>query len=242
MKTKLRLLKLLATAAVVYGLVCLLNILLGAYIWFPRYEWRWIFIPLPEAAAAVLILIGLGSHTSRSFSPKLARILLFPFTLLFLVLLLFSSIEAFFQHVYLRTFDIRANIPLVSHFFNMLFDTELFSQPLILILPALVVFGLMAALLWALFRYTTPVIGRLPRKPSLSIAAFALLLSIIAAPAQPAAVRLVEHLFFYEKSLVSAAVPLFDPSSSAESYIHAAPSFALPGIRDKNIHLVIVES
>ncbi len=234
--------KLLAAAAAVYALVCLLNILLGAYVWFPRYEWRWIFIPLPEAAASALILLGFGSHTTRSVSPILTRILLFLFTLLFLALLLFSSIEAFFQHVYLRTFDIRANIPLMSHFFNMLFDTELFSRPLFLILPAITVFGLTAALFWTLFRRTSPVIGRLPRNPSLSIAAFALLFSIIATPAQPAAVRLIDQLFFYEKKLVGAAVPILDPSSSSGSYIRDAQSFALPGIKDKNIHLVIVES
>ncbi len=250
MKSSRKILRPICTAVVVYVVLCLLNLLLGAYIWFPRYEWRWIFIPLPEAAASAFILIALGSilrsHTlappHRSFSPALTRLLLLMFTLLFLLLLIFSSVEAFFQHVYLRTFDIRANIPLLSHFFNMLFNTELFSRPFYLVFPALLLFGLITSLFWALFQRTAPIIGRLPRTPSLSIAAFALLFSIIASPAQPAAVRLLDQLFFYENRLVSAAVPSFDTSSSAGTYMPREQSFALPGIKDKHIHLAIVES
>lgn len=244
------LLKRVGTAAAVYALLCLFNILLGAYVWFPRYEWQRIFIPLPEAAASVFFLIGLGgilrTHKLRPhtgyISPALTRLLFLLFTLLFLALLLFSTVEAFFQHVYLRTFDIRANLPLISHFFNMLFNTELFSRPLFLALPALTAFFLLAALFWLLFRHAALLVSSLPRTPSLSIAAFALLLSLIASPAQPAAVRLFDQLFFYEQKLISAAVPCFDTASSAGAYMKQETSAALPGIKDKNIHLAIVES
>ena len=244
------LLKRLGTVLAVYAVLCLLNLLLGAYVWFPRYELRWIFIPLPEAAAAAFILIGLGNllrtqtvnSPTGNFPSTLTRVLLLLFTLLFLLLLIFSAVEAFFQHVYLRTFDIRANIPLVSHFLNMLFNTELFSRPLFLVLPVLLAFGVTAGLFWTLFRLTAPLIGRLPRTPSLSIAAFALLFSIIASPAQPAAIRLLDQLFFYEKRMTSAAVPHFDSASSAGAYMGRERTYALPGIKDKNVHLAIVES
>lgn len=259
MKPGMKFFRVIGAAAAVYVIVCILNLLLGVYIWFPRFEWRWIFIPLPESAAAALILLGISglarrpattaqptrsAHISESRAriPFSAHFFLLLFTVLFLLLLVFSAVEAFFQHVYVRTFDIRANIPLLSHFFNMLFDTELFFRPLFLIFPSVLVFSVFAALLWALFRYSTPVIGHLPRRPSLTIAAAIFLFSVIAAPAQPAAVRLIEQLFFYEQRLVSAAVPDFDHTNSYGSYFGGKSGYALPGIEDKNIHLCIVES
>jgi len=246
-------LRIIGAAAAVYVLVCILNLLLGAYVWFPRFEWHWIFIPLPESTAAALILLGISAllrqptrppHVSgtRARIPFSARLLLLVFTVLFLLLLVFSAVEAFFQHVYVRTFDIRANIPLLSHFFNMLFDTELFFRPLFLIFPAALAFGLSAALLWTLFRYSATALGRLPRMPSLSIAAAAFLFALITAPAQPAAVRFIDQLFFYERRLVSAAVPDFDRTRSYGSIFDETSAHALPGIENKNIHLCIVES
>ncbi len=249
MKSVTTLLRLIGTGAAVYALVCLLNLLLGSYIWFPRYEWHWIFIPLPEAAAAAFLLIVIGGRVRgdhfkkadrrRSFS---ALFFLLLFTLVFLVVLVFSTAEAFFQHVYVRTFDIRANIPLASHFFNMLFGTELFTRPLLLVIPAILAFSLATALLWTLFRYSAPVLGRLPRIPSLTMAVAVLLLSAIVAPAQPAAFRLLDQLFFYENTAISAAAPVIDRSISYGSYLGKEDSFAFPGIEDKNIHLAIVES
>ena len=145
MNPGMKALRIIGAAAAVYLLVCFLNLLLGAYIWFPRFEWRWIFIPLPESAAAALILIGITGLKHRPTRPRQtirsahisesrvrisfsAHFFLLIFTVLFLLLLVFSATEAFFQHVYLRTFDIRANIPLLSHFFNRTFFPPAFPH------------------------------------------------------------------------------------------------------------------
>ncbi len=247
--------------AAVYGLLCILNVFLGAHIWFPRFEWRWIFIPLPEAAAAAVILLAIAglfhspgpsrnfprssvhNHHSPPHSPLSASLLLLLFTVLFLLLCIFSILEAFFQHVYLRTFDIRANIPLISHFFNMLFNTEIFSRPLMLILPGAAGLGLTAALFWALFRHTVSGLGRLPRSPAITAAVCALLISLAVSPARPAALRLSDQLFFYRPAFDTTAVPRFDDSASYGAYTNTRNSgLALPGIRDVHIHLCIVES
>ncbi len=250
MRRGAKLLRLFAVAITVYLLSTLFNLLLGAYIWFPRYEWHWIFIPLPEAAAASLLLLGLGELTNLSYgpirrrtTPRTLHILLLLFTGVFLVLLVYSVSEAFFQHIYMRTFDIRANLPLFSHFFNMLFATEIFSRPLMLILPAAVLFALMAVLFGYLFRLLVHPLGRLPRRPAITTGAVLFLLSLLTAPAQPAAERLMDQLFFYEENRGIPLSPRLDSSSSSETYLNNHPSkFALPGIQDKNIHIFIVES
>src|SRR6056297_308597 len=251
MRTGTKLLQLFFATITVYLLATILNLLLGAYIWFPRYEWHWIFIPLPEAAAAALMLLGLGKLTKLSRASAIrrritswaARILLLLFTGVFLVLLIFSVSEAFFQHIYMRTFDIRANLPLFSHFFNMLFATEIFSRPLMLVLPAATLFGVTGALFWSLFRLLVHPLGRLPRSPAITTGVVLFLLSILAVPAQPAAERLMAQLFFYENNKVTPPTPHLDSSSSYGTYLNTHPnSFALPGIQDKNVHIFIVES
>src|SRR6056297_3070121 len=251
MRTGTKLLQLFFATITVYLLATILNLLLGAYIWFPRYEWHWIFIPLPEAAAAALMLLGLGKLTKLSRASAIrrritswaARILLLLFSGFFLVLLIFSVSEAFFQHIYMRTFDIRANLPLFSHFFNMLFATEIFSQPLMLVLPAATLFAVMGTLFWFLFRLLVHPLGRIPPIPAITTGAVLFLVSLIAVPAQPAAERLMVQLFFYEKNRGTPPTPRLDNSSSSGTYLNTHPSsFALPGIQDKNIHFVIVES
>ena len=251
MRIGTKLLSLFATTITVYFLTTILNLLLGTYIWFPRYEWHWIFIPLPEAAAAALMLLGLGSLTKPSHdsairhrtTSRVVRILLLLFSGIFLVLLIFSVSEAFFQHIYMRTFDIRANLPLFSHFFNMLFATEIFSRPLMLILPTATLFGAMGILFWYLFRLLVHPLGRLPRKPAITTGAVLFLVSLIAIPAQPAAERLMVQLLFYEKNKGIPPTPHLDSSSSYGAYLNTHPnSFALPGIQDKNVHIFIVES
>ncbi len=259
-----RVFRALYTAGAVYALVVIFNIVLGAYAWFPRYEWLWLFIPAPESAAALLILLAIGfqlnkiqklkniehahsSHKKVFRFPASMRFLLILYTVIILILAFFSVAEAFFQHIYLRTFDIRANLPLVSHFFNMILGTEIFSQKAMLIVPSTAMCGLFGILLWCFFSRIAPIFGRMRQKPTLISATILFLVSMLISPVEPAAIRFIDQMLFYDdrntSELYTTKVPVFDQTSSYGGYIEKTKErYAFPGIQDSNLHLCIVES
>jgi len=232
---------------IIYALICLFNLALGAYLWFPRFEWFWIFLPIPESTAAVLVLILIGRLSihfpGRTFLSLLCGTMLLMYTLLFISLGLFTAGEAFFQHVYQRTFVLVSNLPLASHFFNMIFRTEIFSRRLYLLLPAAGLYILLVLIFFRVFRASLPVLAKIRIRPDFMIGLGMLAFSLALIPVPSAAQRLYRQLISPGESRGIAPVPAIDSSLSYGGYLeNRGTRFVFPGIADRNLHLAVVES
>jgi len=227
--------------------ICLFNLILGAYMWFPRFEWIWIFVPLPESTAAVLGIIMVsrlfrnpGKNQSSSIIPVSVLLL---YTVLFVLLGVYTAAEAFFQHIYQRTFILESNLPLASHFFNMLFRTELFTRRFFLVFPAVTLLLLLVVLFYLLFRLAVRSFGRTRFAPEYLGLLAILVLSILFLPVPTAAERLGMQLWSAGQDGGIESVPTIDSSVSYAAYLDSSEDqFAFPGIGDRNIHLAVVES
>ncbi len=230
-----------------YLCICIFNLILGAYMWFPRFEWMWIFLPLPESTAAVLGMIMIARLFRDPWGKRNPSIIpvfiLLLYTVLFVLLGIYAAAEAFFQHIYQRTFILSSNIPLASHFFNMLFQTELFSRRVFLIFPAISLLLLLVLLFYLLFRSAVPLFGRIRFAPEDLVLLVVLILSILFLPVPTAAERLVRQLRSAGTSDGIVSSPTIDSSISYGTYLETSENqFSFPGIGDRNIHLAIVES
>lgn len=240
----------LGRSFILYLCICICNLILGAYMWFPRFEWGWIFLPLPESTAALLGMLAVarlfrnpGGKQKSSNISIIPGIILFLYTLLFVLLGVYTAAEAFFQHIYQRTFILESNLPLASHFFNMLFRTELFSRRVFLVFPTVALILLMVFLFYLLFRLAVPLFGRMRFAPEYLGLIAVLILSIIFLPGPTAAERLVRQLRSTGSDSGIASSPTIDSSVSYAAYLESSEDqFAFPGIGDRNIHLAIVES
>ncbi|MGC9313820.1 MAG: hypothetical protein ACP5IA_14125, partial [Sediminispirochaetaceae bacterium] len=186
----------LGRSFILYMCICIFNLILGAYMWFPRFEWGWIFLPLPESTAAllgILLVARLFRHPGvKRKSSSISIIpgtILFLYTLLFVLLVVYGAAEAFFQHIYQRTFILESNLPLASHFFNMLFRTELFSRRVFLVFPAVALLVLLVLLFYLLFRSAVPLLRRIRFAPEYLGLLAVLLISILFLPVPTAAER-----------------------------------------------------
>ena len=230
-----------------YLAIFLFNIILGAYLWFPRFDWFWILLPLPESTAAVMVMVLISCFTRsggvRGLRAIVSRSLLYIHTAVFVTLVIFVAAEAFFQHVYQRTFILGSNLPLATHFFNMLFRTEIFSHPLFLIIPAAAIYLLLFAVFYSLFRFTLPVFGKIRLSPDFVVLAGLFVLSITAIQVPSAAERLLGQLGDNGADGGIPSSPVIDTSLSYGAFLGSDQSaYTLPGIADRNIHLAIVES
>lgn len=238
----MRWMRIATLTAVLYAQVCLYNLLLGVYHWFPGYDWLRIFLPVPEAAGAgfVLLLVAFLPGTgSRKFSAALLSLPL-------VFLSVFSLTEAFFRHVYQRPFRIAPNLPLASNFFNMLFNTELFDRSALLLLPAFLLLLAAGGVWYLLLRAGTALLRSSPslkNRKAVPIAAAVFLLAAIPSLAftpRPLLTARFAGQFEREEGL-----PAFDAYLSVAAggrHVEGERDHALPGIRDADIHLFIVES
>jgi len=180
------------------------------------------------------------------------------------LLFLFSVGEAFFQHVYRRPFRIAPNLPLAVNFFNMLFDTELFSRRIFLLVPAAVLIGLLGLLWNLLLRGGAALVRRL--SPAAALPAFAVLaalsLATVSGPlltARLASQATEEQLAISEDRQLlgqaqrpagdSGGNPVGDSGDNkagnpagGDEHTAAVSEYAFPGLEDADIHLFVVES
>jgi hypothetical protein len=175
-----------------YLLTVVFNVLLGVYLWFPQYEWWRALLPVPEAAAAGVLLVPLAFAGARR--RKAAAIFGLLLATALTVLFAFSVSEAFFQHVYRRSFRIAANLPLAEHFFNMLFDTDLFARRIFLLLPALAAAGLCSMLWLLLLGGGARLLRRTSPAPAIAVLALLSILALTATPRPLLSVRLASQL------------------------------------------------
>jgi hypothetical protein len=218
----------------IYLMTVIYNLLLGVYLWFPEYDWWRIALPVPEA-----VLLG-GILLLPAFRPVRLRdrLLLAGLAIAAVLLLSFSVGEAMFRHVYRRPFLVAPNLPLAVHFFNMLFDTQLFSRRLYLLGPAAVGAVLLAFCWFALLRGGVVLLRR--GSPGLAAASLAVLAtaSLAAASGAPLTLRFFSQLEGERGPAISASYLTARPSAATE----VPGGYAFPGIEDADVHLFVVES
>ena len=228
--------------------VLFFNLFLGSYSWFPRYEFYRIFIPLPEASLAALFYLLIAGLRKRQLHSQGQRsivlLLLSVFTLIFLALFAFTTAESFFQHIYQRSFDIKANVPLAASFFNMIFTTDLFSRPLFIMLPAALAGGALFILFLLLFRkgllWVRAISGPLHICFALGLFILSLFLVSPPSPALILADQCIRPAGAVPEDIV---LPRVEPPEVEEPASAADQSYySLPGLQDPHIHLFIVES
>jgi hypothetical protein len=223
-------------------LLLVLNTLLSTFRYFPEYEWRFLFFPLPETVALGFLLWG----GTRFLTGKTRKIFLLILALFFLFLIVSSLLEAFFLHVYKRPFRVFPNLPLASHFFNMLFTTDVFVNKTILFLPILILFFLLAFCIYIGFSKSSGMLKNIHLPLGIPVFFVLLFISLFSGPAPSLLERAVSQWRPPEKKDIKTAYELAIPKRAA-----GTPSVEpegtlrrplLPGIKNRNIHLFIVES
>lgn len=148
-------------ALLLYLIALLSNLFLGVHEWFPHYSWGRVFIPVPEASILTSLLLLFAVY-GNGRSRRLFFVLL---SLSLTLLSLFSVAEALFLHFYRRPFRLLSNLHLASNFFNMLFDTEIFSRLFFLLVPSVAAVSICALLWYLLLRGETAVLRFLRLNP-----------------------------------------------------------------------------
>ncbi|MFP4376499.1 MAG: hypothetical protein ACLFP4_05600 [Spirochaetales bacterium] len=221
--------------------------------------YRWLPDPgiLTVLAPPVEALLGLGALTllARRGPQPPQTVAILVISAFCSALILFGIGEGFYQAVFRQSFVPATDLRFLPALLNMVFETRLFEDVLLVILPFALLIGAVAGLLFLLFRRLSTRLrtaGQLAILLASSVL-FALFLAQtvveIATPAPPApdddsalpvSVRLAYQLIpprvtpsFSEQER---APSVYERESDEES------AFALPGIEDRDIHLFVVES
>ncbi len=246
-----------ARAVILCALVGLgVNTVLSLHHWIPRESFAWALAPTLEALA-VLWLIAAATLSPRGGRRR--RLLLAGAALLFAVMAVFSAAETLFQYIYARPFVPAADVPMVRGGLLLLFGNigpvveVLTPVAVILILAAAVAFGFLLA--WA----GSLVLSRMrPRALGIGVAAVTLAaVPLVAALGTPQilSVGLVRSLHPAGYQL-SELAPVAAQAERAETEPTGSPAdtaaddpadpravgFTLPGIRDRDIYVFVIEA
>ncbi len=230
-----------ARAALLCALVAFgVNIVLSLHHWIPRESFAWALVPTLEALA-VLWLIAAATLSPRGGRRR--RLLLAGAAVLFAVMAIFSAAETLFQYIYARPFVPAADIPMVRGGLLLLFGNigpvvDLLT-PVAVVLISAAMLALGRLLAWAgslaLSRARPGALGA-------GVAAFTVaalpLVAVLGTP-QILSVGLVRSLHPAGYQL-SEPAPVAAPAERAED--EPAEEFTLPGIRDRDIYVFVIEA
>lgn len=222
------------------------NTLLTMFRWFPAYELRFLAAPAPELLAAVLVIV-IARRAAPALSPWLTGVV----SALASVYFLFGVGETFYQHIYRRSFVPQTDLALAPAFFEMITGWEGFRMAAVQAAGIALVVIATAGLFAVLFVLMGRAGARL-RTPVFLVLAAALAVPLLAFGAgTPLTLRIAAQMQPPE-SIAGAAADASsgtDASAAAGKTTVAAPepaatepSFALPGLRDQDVHLFMIES
>ncbi len=246
------------------GVAWVVNLALSLHVWVPRDSLAWAFAPVLET----LVLLWLIVTVARLPVGRRRRVLLVGGAALFAVMAVFSAAEALFQYIYGRGFVAAADIPMVRGGLLLLFGeigsvVDLLTPIAIALIVALAgSLGLLVVALGArvLRRVDRPVAGAaLVTAPAL-VAAFVSLLGFGTPQITSAELaRSLRPAAAYEFTAVADWIE--ESESESESAVGApgedgageraagepgadddAAEYALPGIRDRDIYVFVIEA
>ncbi len=214
---------------------------LGAYRWIPRGNWPFIFAPTLETAFLVLFILLLRQRKGRA--ARIYTVLLSAAAGLFLF---YSFIEAFTRRTFSQPFDPWSDIAYFAPLIEMVFHRDVSTVLLFsLVLSLAAVFVAAGFLLLRRLK----AFGRCFRQTALLLPALLLCAAFLTAGANPLYARMAEQLtppetesYLAEAMAYGTAAETELPDAELPSTSAEAESYRLPGFRDANIIVLIVES
>lgn len=220
----------------VFGALSIIILAAGvqAFRWVPQFNWPTVFIPGPEAAAAVLAVVVLSVIGKKhgTLWGVIGSVLCGTF-------LFYSLVEAFMQHTFYQPFIPWSDIAYLSPLLEMIFRREISTAVLGIGIAAILLLFFTVA--FFLIRGIRSFTRQVPR-----LASFIPVLMMIAAFLAPGKVPLYARM---AKQLrpPELSEPFMQTAGSRQSDSGNGPpeieeTYALPGIQDADIIVLIVES
>ncbi|MFW5741959.1 MAG: sulfatase-like hydrolase/transferase [Spirochaetota bacterium] len=220
-----------------------LGVVLGAFRWVPRPGALQLVAPTVESFA-IIALVWWASRAERTLA--WVHVLVSAATA---TLAVFGIGEAFYQAIFRRAFVPWTDLAFVSPLLNMVFETSLFDRMTFVVVPIATLTGLVAVLVFFIVRALDAAFRRGDTADAIVLfvvlGVFAVLRVGVGA-ADPARSVLEEPL------AVRAARQIHPPqdepdrpvagSPRSERSVESEPSYAFPFLKDRDIHLFIVES
>lgn len=228
----------LKAATSVAGAVIALGVLTSVHRWLPHTTIVNLLAPTPESALAATLV-----WTLTLLPRARARLVHWPIAVLLAAVVLFGVGEGFYRSIFRHGFVPWTDLAYFPALMNMVFSTEAFSSPILLALPLVAIaagatVGVRALLGW-LDAALRAVTWRVP--VALCVAMVGLGAAVLAGGYQtPISLLCARQLPrpVAEESLDAIARVDRDRSGSAQTDV----VYSLPGIKDRDIHLMIVES
>jgi hypothetical protein len=221
----------------------LLNALITGFRWFPTYDFHLLLAPAPETAIGFLVL-AVGSRVA----PRLRRWLMGLLAVTAAAYFLFGLGEAFYQHVYRRAFVPWTDLSLAPAFFEMVLGREVISTPFAAAAAVATTLALVSVVFVMLLARIDRCSARLGTG-GVTAAAFVMAgLMAVYGTGLPLTPRIAAQLrpqdgIPSDTTVAAAERPAPTGSrSGAAARADESARFALPGIADADLHLLIVES
>ena len=248
-------------AGVVAVLALVLNVVLSLHVWIPRDSLAWALVPVLETVVLLWLIVAVA----RLPAGRRRRSLLACGAVLFAIMAVFSAAEALFQYIYGRGFVAAADIPMVRGGLLLLFGeigslVDLLTPIAIALIVALA--GMLGVITVAggarvLQRVSAPVAGvavftvpalfsvfvSLPAFGTLQIASVELVRSLRPAAAYEfMAVAESGETESGEAESAEAERTEAEQWSGERGVDDDAVRYELPGIRDRDIYVFVIEA
>ena len=231
-------------AAAVIGLLVasylLINLILGLHRWLPNPGLFRMLAPTVESAVVLAALVLL----SRLKEDR-ARVWLVVLAVLTTVIAIWGIGEAFYRTIFRQSFVPWTDLAFLPALLNMVSGTELFSLWFVLAIPVVLLVALVTFLVYLAFRGMNQVLGDLG--PHTYIASVVILAGLsvpnMLSPSVPLSVRLVRNALPAGSNDVVLEEQLAEVRDrNRATATDRGSQYELPGIRDRDVHLMIVES
>lgn len=209
-----------------------LNALLSIHSWFPFYELEKAFAPSIE----FLVVLSLIAAFSL-FRVKKTRLWILGITAIAAFFFLFSLAEAVTRYAFDRGFQFRIDIMYIPVLFNMMLMTELFANPAGLAALYAVIVAPAFILLYFVIRHMVKSTQLIGIKSALLLSLF--VPGIILLGFTPA---LTPLLFSQPDEVQTAVQNAGEIKIGEEAADILGTEYSFPLLRDRNVHLFVVES
>jgi hypothetical protein len=246
-----------AAAVVLAASVFAVNALLTAFRWFPGYDLHLLAAPAPETLAAFLVIALAWQRAARGTGWMAVGL-----GAVAALYALFGLGEAFYRHIYRRAFVPQTDLSLAPAFFEMITGWEGFERLLVQIAGAALIFAVTAGVFAFLFARIGRAVVRIGTTGTLAAAAVLGLLFALFGPGEPLTLRIAAALGPTDAAVAGAPVgtpagpPVGAPAAATGGGAppnagaapedapgaDAPPRYALPGLRDEDVHLFMIES
>lgn len=224
--------------------VLILSAVLGAFRWFPRYNWPALLFPTLETVLVVTAVVLFGKKKRGSGA------LLIPLAAVTGFLAVYSGVEAFMQHTFLQPFIPRADIAYFSPLIEMVLHRNI--SGFLLLCFVVLLCGTAVAAVFILLRRIRAAASRYPKAAALG-AVLLFAAALLTAGDNPLYARVIRQVRAPAKETILPEPPVMsrageeiavEADETGKERVHAGEmrQYRLPGIQDADIIVLVVES